>query len=242
MRLILPILLLVGMSAHAQESIEADYVLHRHITLREPQMVQKFLDEFKFDLAEVDRSKVTHIEYVDTMNDGYTVNDIFVVRPQGLQVLVTHLSNDLKRLMESWADPTPLQVERFPLSSEGFAQYESDEDSDLEDSCLRLRMLTALQQSYDGAEIGFHVTLNADGYAVQTWKVNPADIIPPEGGCLQPTGSGGRRLDLLLAQSQDTVWVPDTVMVDLLYIVQTQTDSIFTSKGPGRRLSFEEQE
>lgn len=226
----------------AAQDVDAEFHLHKHVILRDPAMIGTFLDEFSFypDVENIDRSTIEYIEFVDTMDDGYSAKDIFAIQPQGVQVVVDHLSPSLKTQMESWSDPAPLSAHSFPRTEAGFQQLEQLADGD--DYCLKLRVLSALQKSYDGEKIGMHVTLDEDGYAFRLWNVNEANLIPPEGGCLDDMGGSGRRVDLLVAQSTDTVWVPDTVMIDLLYIVQTQTDSIFTGKGSARSLLFEESE
>jgi hypothetical protein len=240
MRNALAALVLLTLPLRAQQAIESEYVMHKHVILRDPEVIRTFLDEFKHKLDGLDPATVEAVEYVETMGDGYSINDIFTLVPSGKQYPVTFLPDKLKRQMESWSDPTGLETQRFPLSDDGFSHLEAENNSG--ENCLKLRLLAALSKSYDGKQIGVHMTLGEDGYAIQLWDVNEANIIPPEGGCLDAVGGGGRRLDLLVTQSEDTVWVPDTVMVDLLYIVQSQVDSIFTGRGSGRNAGFQELE
>ncbi len=235
MNMLLSLLAVCGLSAQMQ--VATEFGVHRHVILTDPLTIRSFLSEFILD-EDLNLDEVTKVTLVDTMGDGFTVKDVFSVEPQGYQHVIQYVSTRLQEQMSGWSKLEEEQIRGIPPGLEDLDRIVDDDES-----CLIVRLASAIKQSYDGDSLGALIVTGPNiGYKVQLWNFDPVHFIPPEGGCLDAFQGGGGRRDLLVTQSTDTVWVPDTVMVDLLYVVQTQTDSIFTSRGGGRSLLFEETE
>lgn len=238
MKRILPLMLGATLLAWSQSEVESRFVLHKHYILREPEMIDTFLKGFRSSLGPISVDTVEQVEIIDTEDNGVTINDLFLISPCGVLESITHLTEDLETQLEAWTDRRPLDLHTFPRAQ----GHELEEYVRDEESCIEARLIHALQRSYEGDQIGVYLTMDTTGYRFRLWNHDKTLIIPPEGGCLDVLGGGGARVDLLVEQSVDTVWVPDTVMVDLLYIVQSQTDSIWVGRQRASSPLIEEME
>jgi hypothetical protein len=230
--------LLSGLNtAEAQSHVDMKFHLHRHVEILDQPTIDAFLDVFAFELPPtLNRDAVEKIELIDTYQDGYGLNDLYVVHPQLLQGIITDLPETLARLMSTWNESDADRDLQFPVG-------ELRDTGEGAEKCLALRTLSALQTSYDGDRIGMHVTYSDSiGYRMILWDYDPASFIPLEGGCLDLMEGNENRLDLLVTQSRDTVWVPDTVMVDYLVIRHYSSDSVFTGRSRAPHSNFKEAE
>ena len=224
-------------SVLAQSHIDMKFQLHRHVEILDKPTIYAFLDVFAYELPQtLEFDAVEKIELVDTYQDGYGLNDLYVIHPQLLQGMITDLPDQLARLMSTWNESDADRDLQFPAG-------DLRDTGEGGEKCLALRTLSALQESYDGDRIGMHVTYSDSvGYRMILWDYDPASFIPIGGGCLDLYEGSDNRLDLLVTQSRDTVWVPDTVMVDYLVIRHYSSDSVFTGQSRAPESPFKEVE
>lgn len=241
-------LCLSGRQAQAQGAGEASFT---QVTRPVAQLTdQAKIDELFSELIigpQIPRDSINRIEVIDVTENGYGPDDLLVVYPSGNTYNIPETRGRAQEIMSRWTLESDFQFDSAnrPADSLRPSPPQSDTtesdvaEADTTDSDrtrpgagpsqfvekqMMADVLETVQRNYNGSSISLLLERDADGFTMEMWDYDPADMqyeAPPTG----PPDS---------VRTRDVVYVvrSDSVVYDVVYINKTVEETEYVPQGP----------
>lgn len=195
--------------------VEAQMVLRARAD--DPLLIERLLSQ---QLLGVDLRSVESVELVDLGEDGFGEGDILRILPGGQVHLLRALDRELRETLAGWA---------FSANHEIHAPVEVDPEElrglERPTALLLADVLGATRRNLGLARFELALDVREDGLRLRVWDY-PGDSL-----YTRPGGPGGRRvLDVVQILREDTTYVVDKVLRDLLILESQVVDTVFLRK------------
>jgi len=195
-------------------------------------LIQRIADEMLITIEDETPEKM---EIIDITQDGFGKNDIAKIYPSGKYYRLTEISDSLEEEIGTWKREVSLDITFNLEPSENF--YKLYEQKHSPQYLLLASVTHALERVYkDNLPIELYFQRDSSGIIFNYWGYDADSLIYSPG---RPVGFESSTVyDLMYVLSNDTTFIADTTLYDLMFIYKTLVDTMFIpEKGemkPGR--------
>jgi hypothetical protein len=195
--------------------VEARMVLHAQTS--DPVFIERVLSQ---QVLGWDPQATQSLEIVDLGEDGFGEGDLLRALPGGQSHLLTPLDRELRETLGSWAFAANHEI-HAPLSVEPEELRQSSQPT----AALLADVLGAARRHLGLARFELALDAREDGLLLRVWDY-PGDSL-----YARPGTEGGRRvLDVVQIMREDTTYVVDKVLRDLLILESQVVDTVYLRK------------
>ncbi len=196
--------------------VEAQMVLRARV--EDPVLIERLLSQQL--LLGLDARAAEAVELVDLGGDGFGEGDLLRLLPGGQGHLLRPLDRELRETLASWSfaahheihAPADVQPEELRQLAQPTAVLLAD-------------LLGATRRNLGISRFELALDVREDGLLMRVWDY-PGDSL-----FARPGGAGGRRvLDVVQIVREDTTYVVDKVLRDLLILESQVVDTVYLRK------------
>ncbi len=180
----------------------------------DPDLIRQVLTE---QLLALNPAEVEFLEFVDLDGNGFGSGDIFVVHPGNSVYILNRLSPGLQEEMSGWKFASNQEVVAPAATRSRDLSPGNDPLLGLFSSILRI-----LEAGYGSSPFSLELRRDSSLVEFRIWDYHPDSLhtLPPD------IFSGGG-VDLFQFQRIDTLYIADTVLYDVMYLVKEITDTLY---------------
>jgi hypothetical protein len=181
-------------------------------------LVERILDQQLLDLA---ADRVDALELTDLTSDGFGEGDLLVARPGGQTQLLRPLSRELRETLAGWSFASHHEIHASAgVREEDLRRLEQPTASMLAD------LLAAARRHLGLSRFELALDVAEGGLTLRVWDY-PGDSL-----YARPGGEGRRVMDVVQILRQDTTYVVDRVLRDLLILESQVVDTVYLQARP----------
>lgn len=166
---------------------------------------------------------VTQLDIIDINGNGFGPDDVVIVYPsQESFMLLDEIPADVQELMSSWALEADYQVDAGNLPAsvfnpEGVVEQQAEQ-------AILFDLLQSLQRNYDDIPVNMRFDRDANGFTMQLWDYDEADMQYEPSPVLVEADTVARRDILHVVRS-------DSVIYDMFYLFKSVEETVYLPEG-----------
>ncbi|HEY3296523.1 MAG TPA: hypothetical protein VGL38_13925 [bacterium] len=217
---LLPFLALLALAAWcAAEDVHVRPTMAYSATITDPALIKQLLQQQSI----TQDGSTDSVEIIDAMANGFGENDLLVLYPSKQVFSLMTVEEPLKTMMENWHYNLQQRTTPFTRSAD-LSQQARTEHSPF--AGLLSFIVRGLEAYYNGTVIEGTFRRDENTAYIALWNFAPDSFKYRD---LSGTGMADtlHYYDLLQIVKQDTAFVTDSTMYDVIYVYKTYRDTVF---------------
>lgn len=188
-------------------------------TITDPALIKQLLEQ----QAITPEGRTDSVEIIDAMSNGFGENDLVVLYPSKQVFSLMTVEEPLKTMMENWHYNLQQRTTPFTQSSDLTQQARAERNPF---AGLLSYIVRGLENYYHGTVVEGTFRRDENTSYIALWNFAPDSFRYKE---MQGAGMSDtlRYYDLLQIVKQDTTFVADSTMYDVIYVYKTYRDTVY---------------
>ncbi|MBU0508808.1 hypothetical protein KKH27_08240 [bacterium] len=194
----------------------------RKITISDSVFIHDFIQQQALPIGE----RVDSLEFLDLDARGFSENDFVVVYPTRETFPLVEIGEQTRAYMEQWQTANPWQVTAPRMSSSQL--FEMAGRPEVRSALMGMLgfVLRGLEVFYEGTNVEGRFRQDSNTVYIELWNFDPALFQYRD---LEGTGMSDTitSYDLLQVVRDDTLFLTDSTLFDVIYVYKTFRDTVF---------------